>query len=120
MTTPQRAVRIRRIFSGEPKTEFGPLPVAPAKGAVRGAVAGFVSIVIGVATLASVVGYGLPQAALMGLFVGAWGGCGFGAMVGGTVAFLRTEDRARAEAAAARGQSARDSAAPQRDAGGVQ
>ena len=117
MTTPLRDQRIRRIVSGRGKTGSSSRPLAPARGAVRGAVAGFVSIAIGVAALASVVGYGLPQAVLMGLFVGAWGGCGFGAMVGGTIAFLRTEDRARADAMAARTRKAQDAAAPR--AGGV-
>ena len=97
MNTPRR-VRLGRI--GRPGTDLDRMPLAPAKGAVRGAVTGFVSVGIAVAVLAGIIGYETSQAALMGLFVGTWGGCGFGAMVGGTIAFLRTEDRARADAAA--------------------
>lgn len=71
---------------------------SPAHGAVRGALLGFVCVAAGVAVLASSSGSDLPSAVLMGLFVGSWGGCGFGAMLGGTVAFVRAEERERAAA----------------------
>ena len=70
---------------------------------------GFVSIAIAVTALANWSGYALSEAAVMGLFVGSWGGCGFGAMLGGTISFLRAEDQARAEALAATREGLHDS-----------
>ena len=78
------------------------VPPPPGRGALRGAVIGFVSVVTGITLLASWTGYGLGEAALMGLFVGSWGGCGFGAMLGGTISFVREEERVRALEVAAR------------------
>ena len=80
------------------------LPPLPGRGAVRGAVIGFVSVAVAVTLLATWTGYGLSEATVMGLFVGSWGGCGFGAMLGGTISFIRAEDRARAEALVAPAQ----------------
>lgn len=78
-------------------------PAAPSRGIVRGAVIGFITVGIGVTLLAMWAGHELPQAAAMGLMVAVWGGTGFGAMVGGTIAFLRAEDRERAAGEAATG-----------------
>lgn len=76
------------------------VPPPPGRGAVRGAVIGFVSVTAAVTLLATWTGYEPAESLLMGLFVGSWGGCGFGAMLGGTISFIRVEDRERAELAA--------------------
>ena len=58
--------------------------------AVLGAAIGIVVVTLGV-TIAGVLG--------LGLFIGTWGGGGFGFMMGGTIPFARHMDRVEAAAA---------------------
>ncbi len=57
--------------------------------AVRGAAAGFVGTSAAVAVGSLVAGMEPGSAVGFGVFVGSWGGAGFGAMLGGVFGFAR-------------------------------
>lgn len=71
------------------------------RAAVIGALVGFVVATPAFALLAYAVGAGGVGAVAIGLFVGVWGGCGWGGMMAASVSLSRAEERAN-------GRSGRD------------
>lgn len=66
------------------------------RGALIGAIIGFVLLTTFVTVAGTLAGYGFPSALGLGTFVGAWGGIGFGVMMGGTIPLARFMDAASA------------------------
>lgn len=69
-----------------------------ARTAAIGAVIGVTVVTIGVTLAGLLGGLGFGGAVGLGLFIGMWGGGGFGFMMGGTIPFARHMDRADAAA----------------------
>lgn len=69
-----------------------PLEKAAGRYAIIGAITGFVITTIVVILGAMSQGEGIGGATGLGLFVGIWGGGGFGAMVGAAIAAMRDTD----------------------------
>jgi hypothetical protein len=59
---------------------------------VIGAVAGFLVVAVGITVAGTVGGIGFGGSLGLGVFVGIWGGGGFGFMMGATVPFARHLD----------------------------
>jgi hypothetical protein len=66
---------------------------AVGRAAARGALLGFVLVGIGVTWMAFTGGADFGGAVGVGVFVGMWGGCGFGGMMGATLCIVRAEQR---------------------------
>jgi len=60
-----------------------------ARGIVRGALVGWVASILLGTPLGMVAGLSFPSALGLAAFVSVWGGLGFGAMMGGTLGFIR-------------------------------
>jgi hypothetical protein len=69
---------------------------------VLGAVIGFVVTTIVVTVAGTLAGIGSASSLGLGAFIGAWGGAGFGFMMGGSVAFAHQFDRPPARAGSTR------------------
>ena len=64
----------------------------PGRAALRGAAAGFLVVALLVVALATASGVQASSAVALGVFTGAFGGCGFGGMLGASLALMRTYD----------------------------
>lgn len=62
------------------------------RNAVLGYVIGFLAVTVAITVAGTLGGLGFVASLGLGTFVGAWGGGGFGFMVGGTVPFARHLD----------------------------
>jgi hypothetical protein len=63
------------------------------RAAARGALLGFLLVGLGVTWMAYSGGADVGGAVGVGVFVGIWGGCGFGGMMGATLCVARAEER---------------------------
>lgn len=82
------------------------------RGAAMGYVIGFLVVATGITVGGSLGGLGFGPALGLGCFVGAWGGGGFGFMLGGTLPLARQLDREAHSSAAGR-PAVHDPAAPE-------
>jgi hypothetical protein len=64
-----------------------------------GYVVGFIVSVISITIAGTLAGFGFGNSLGLGVFVGMWGGGGFGAMMGGTVPVARYSDAQSARSA---------------------
>ena len=67
------------------------------RAAMRGALLGFVLVAIGVTWMAYAGSADFGGAVGVGVFVGIWGGCGFGGMMGAILCITRAEGREAAQ-----------------------
>ena len=67
------------------------------RAAARGALLGFVLVGMGVTWMTYAGGADFGGAVGVGVFVGIWGGCGFGGMMGATLCVARAEEHEAAQ-----------------------